>query len=474
MEKGFFIPLEPLKPADLPARTQPLWKITGPGAVLVGLAIGAGEIIIWPRLTAEFGAGMAWAAVLGVFLQVWINLEIGRWTVATGETIYSGYARVWRGFPLMFIFFLICGWIAPGWGRASGTALKALLVGPAGFGTDTFWTVITFAFVAFLLFGPKLVYRSVERTIVLLVLIITIGLILVALMASSKTAWWELGQGVVNIGYRAPGVSVKTLFIALVFAGAGGTANLFYSFYLRDKKIGMGEKIPVLTSLLHGDPETVPVSGFQYPENPENERSFQSWWRYLKFDQGFFFFFLNTLTVLLFILGALAVLRPRGIIPVPGSLIFDEAVILGQLWGRPGQIVFLLVGVATLFSSQLAIVDGVARSIADMLYTHVQPARKKSLSFWYMLVALIWIGAGILITYFMEKRGVTDLGFLLNAAYMGGFAMAVYVPLTLYLNYRYLPQSARPGFVCTLMMGIASLVYVGFAVSCVYWEFFRS
>ena len=43
----------------------------------------------------------------------------------------------------------------------------------------------------------------------------------------------------------------------------------------------------------------------------------------------------------------------------------------------------------------------------------------------------------------MEQLNVSELGFLFNAAYMGGFAMAVYVPLTLYMNYRFLPDFAK-------------------------------
>ncbi|MCA9443806.1 MAG: hypothetical protein KC964_23610, partial [Candidatus Omnitrophica bacterium] len=81
-----------------------------------------------------------------------------------------------------------------------------------------------------------------------------------------------------------------------------------------------------------------------------------------------------------------------------------------------------------------------------------------------------WMVVGCLITYFMEKNGVTDLGFLFNAAYMGGFAMAVYVPLTLYINLKHLPPCARPGKVCIFMMTVASMVYVGFAAACLYWE----
>ncbi|SVD52111.1 uncharacterized protein METZ01_LOCUS404965, partial [marine metagenome] len=129
--------VEDFKPGDMPERKFGFWQMAGPGAILVGLSIGAGEIIIWPRLVAEYGAGMVWAAVLGVFLQMWINLEVGRWTIATGETVFTGFSRIWKGFAPIFIFLTVFAWIAPGWGRASGLALKALLVGPGGFGSDT-------------------------------------------------------------------------------------------------------------------------------------------------------------------------------------------------------------------------------------------------------------------------------------------------------------------------------------------------
>ena len=133
-----FAPLEKFREADLPQRTKSFWQMAGPGAVLVGLSIGAGEIIIWPTTIAKYGAGMAWAAAVGVFLQVWINLEVARWTVATGETVYTGFSRVWRGFAPVFILLTIMGWLAPGWAQASGSALKALFVGPE-FGAGSFW-----------------------------------------------------------------------------------------------------------------------------------------------------------------------------------------------------------------------------------------------------------------------------------------------------------------------------------------------
>lgn len=466
-------PLDDLKTSDLPEKTLPFWKIAGPGAILVGLSIGAGEIVIWPRIAAEYGGSMVWAAVVGIFIQLWVNFEVARWTIATGETVYTGYSRVWRGFAPLFILLTLVSWIAPGWARASGLALKALLIGPGGWGSDTFWTVITFGAVTLILFGPKLIYNSVEKTIEVLVAIVTIGLIAVVIAIGSADTWKELGSGVLNIGYKDPRMSVKTLFIALVFAGAGGTANLFYTFYLRDKNIGMGGRLPQLQNPLRGRAETVPSTGFVVEDTEENRTRFTAWWNYVKKDQLLFFWALNTVTMMLFIFGALAVLHPKGIVPEKGTLIWDEAQVLAEVWGGPGRTIFLLVGVATLFSTQLALVDGVSRSVSDIVYTNFRGAKKRALSWWYMLIAGIWIIAGCLITFVMEQMGVSELGFLFNAAYMGGFAMALYVPLTLYINRRFLPKFAKPGGICTTMMILASLVYVGFAVSSIIWEIGR-
>lgn len=555
---SIFEPLPKFKIEDLPEKKVPNWKLAGPGAVLVGLSIGAGEIIIWPRIAAEYGSGMIWAAVIGVFLQLWINFEIGRWTIATGETVYTGYARAWRGFVPVFIVLTLLAWIAPGWGMASGLALKALLLGPDYEATSaglkflespSFWTTVTFAGVALVLFGPKLVYKSVERTIGVLVMLIVIALIVVAVKVGNAQTWASLGKGIVRVGHidqqgqkrlsvdaryatelergtvgaalrsafkesgielsqqaqstvketgsrwiiddgkqrfvvinnaagldvHNPGMGIKALFIALVFAGAGGTANLFYTFYLRDKHIGMGGRLPNMQNPLRGRGEKIPATGYRYEDTDHNKRQFQSWWGYVKQDQIFFFFGLNTLTILLFIFGALAVLHPNGIVPAKGTLISDEAQVLAAVWGKTGRTIFLLVGVATLFSTQLVLLDGVARSLADMVYTNFKRAQQRDMGWWYALFAVVWILAGCGLTFGMEIGGnkPSDLGFLFNAAYMGGFAMAIYVPLTLYINLRYLPKSAKPGPVCVVMMIIVSCVYVGFAVACIVDEVIR-
>lgn len=458
------VPVAPLEPADLPARSKAFWRMTGPGAVLVGLSIGAGEIVIWPRIAAEYGASMIWAAAVGVFLQMWVNIEVGRWTVATGESSYTGFTRLWRGFAFAFIFFNLAGWILPGWARTSGLALKALLLGPTHPSPDWLWTALTFAGVFLVLLGPKRVYAAVERTVTALVVLVVIGLSLIAFRVGTRETVVDLVRGTLSFGHIEAGFSVKQLFIALVFAGAGGTANLFYAFYLRDKQIGMGGRIPVLVNPFRGREETTPQTGFRFPDTPANRSRVRDWLRYVFIDQVLYFWFLNTFTIFLFIFGALAVLHPQGIVPQEGTLMWDEAAILAQSMGWLGRYLFLTVAVATLFSTQVTITDGVARSLSDIFSTSFRFGRRRGQAPWYAGLVVFIILTGTVLTAIMEYRGITELGFLLNSAYMSGFAMALYTPLLLWMNLRHLPPSARPAPWNVVMMIVASLVYVGFAV----------
>ncbi len=450
---------------DLPPLPGRFWDLVGPGAVLVGLSIGAGELIVWPRVTAQYGAAMTWAALLGVFFQLWLNVEIGRYTLATGESVYSGYRRVSHAFSWIFLGLNLAGWIVPGWARACGGALKVLAVGPDGPGSATLWTTVTFAAVAGVLFGPQRVYRSVERTVQVLVVIVTVGLIAIAFTVADAQTWRALAAGAVNFPFKDPAMPGYELFSALVFAGAGGTANLFFCFYILDKGWGMGALVPEVVNRLHGD-DHAPHAGFRIRDSEENRARWRAWIRHLTMDQVLFFWLLNTFTIVLFIVGALAVLHPRGIVPGSELLVWEEATILGSVWGGFGKTVFLLVGVACLFSTQLTVIDGVARSFTDILQGTFGWARKRSTGDLYAKVAVSWIVVGIGLTYLYES--IPPFVFLLSAGFFGGIAMAVYAPLTLWTNVTLLPKAVRPGRARIALLSVIALVYVAFAIVATY------
>jgi hypothetical protein len=452
----------PFVDADLPELPASFWQLVGPGAVLVGLSIGAGELVVWPLVTAQYGAAMTWAAVLGVFVQLWLNLEIGRYTLATGESVYSGYARISRIFPWVFLALNVIGWIVPGWARTCGGALKVLMVGPDGGGSPTAWTAVTFAAVALVLFGPKAVYSSVERTVQGLVVVVTVGLLFIAFSVADATTWADLGRGILNVPFKDPAMPGYELFSALVFAGAGGTANLFFCFYIRDKGWGMGAHIPAVVNPLRGREEKEVNTAFRIRDTAANRALWRAWNRHLTIDQGIFFWFLNTFTILLFIVGALAVLHARGIVPSQDLLVWQEATILEAAWGSSGKVIFLLVGVACLFSTQLTLIDGVARSCADILHGSFRWARSFSTSGLYGSIAAGWMVVGLYLTYLYEA--LPPIVFLLGAGFFGGIAMAVYAPLTLWINLRLIPEPFRPGKVRVAILTCVCALYITFAI----------
>ena len=77
-------------------RAPPLGKIIGPGIILVGVGLASGEFILFPYIASQVGLVFVWAALVGLLTQFFINMEIERYTLATGETALTGFSRLWR------------------------------------------------------------------------------------------------------------------------------------------------------------------------------------------------------------------------------------------------------------------------------------------------------------------------------------------------------------------------------------------
>jgi len=60
------------------------------------LAQGSGELIWWTYLTARYGAVFVGLLLPAALMQYFVNQEIVRYTITTGETFFSGMARIAR------------------------------------------------------------------------------------------------------------------------------------------------------------------------------------------------------------------------------------------------------------------------------------------------------------------------------------------------------------------------------------------
>jgi hypothetical protein len=167
----------------------------GPGIILLGLSIGSGEFVLWPRLTAEWGFAVFWACWVGVTLQFFLNMEIERYTLATGESAVTGFVRLsWLFGPVL----LVCAtvpWVWPGWATGAATLLTWEIGG----------SVTPYALGGLLLCGLLLslspvVYRTVEAAQILLVSVIFgLLIVLVALVVRSDTLV-AMAEGALQVG----------------------------------------------------------------------------------------------------------------------------------------------------------------------------------------------------------------------------------------------------------------------------------
>ena len=96
--------------------------------IAIGLALGSGEFVFWPYITYRSGFVFFWACLLGVITQYFINLEIERWTLATGESAITGFCRLSRWWAPVMLLLNILPWIWPGWATGAGKLLSWLVL----------------------------------------------------------------------------------------------------------------------------------------------------------------------------------------------------------------------------------------------------------------------------------------------------------------------------------------------------------
>ncbi len=463
---------EPLRPGDLPDMEKSFWRMTGPGAIMVGLAVGSGELVLWPWITARFGAVMAWAPLLAVFLQAWITIEIGRWAIATGESATRGLARAWVGIIYLFLGIMLLLTMLPGWGRLTAATVRFLIFGadepwPEGsvLGSDWLWYIpVTLAVWAVLL-GPTKIYNGVEMVVTIMVIVIFLGLIVVVARIGTMQDAREMAAGMLR-----PRIVLDEdfeflrFFGALVFAGAGGFGLMFYAYYLRDKGIGMGQRFPMLEVEIRGKSERANETGYVFADTPANQQRFRDWQNYVIYDTTLFFGVASMITLLLFMFAALVTLYPQEQGFGNDDLIWSLSNILGAAMGRWGQYLFLVVAIAALFSTIVANVDGGVRMWTDLIHTGFPRTTKWPSGLMYVTLMIGTWPIGFFSSWYFETHEVSILDFFFINAALNGGAMAIFTPTILYLNLRFLPKSARPGTVNIFFVLCATLMYAGFSV----------
>src|ERR671914_410552 len=142
----------------LPEPPTSTWKIIGPGIIAAGVGLASGEFVLYPYIASQVGLVFLWAAVVGLVTQFFINMEIERYTLATGETALTGFSRFWRHWGLVFAILTYFANLWPGWVTSSATLATYL------FGGNVTWIAIGMLLaIALILTLAPVVYVALEK-----------------------------------------------------------------------------------------------------------------------------------------------------------------------------------------------------------------------------------------------------------------------------------------------------------------------
>ena len=118
-------------------------------------------------------------------MQYFLNMEIERYTLATGETAVAGFVRFWKPWGVLFCLFTILPNMWPGWATSGVTILTFLMGG----GNVPYITIGILVASGVALTTSPVVYQTLERAQFFKVGLTLVFLAVAIVAAISGSAW---------------------------------------------------------------------------------------------------------------------------------------------------------------------------------------------------------------------------------------------------------------------------------------------
>lgn len=423
--------------------------ILGPSLIALAISIGSGEWLIGPLNVAKYGfMGIGWVILLSAVLQVFYNVELARFTLATGEVPVVAFGRIPPGYflwvPLALLVFYMA-FILGGWATSAGAGLFALFYGrPYQAGELETVRLIGIGLLLstylFVIPGRRIV-RTLEAVMGSIMAFVLIGIVLITLVVVPFDYWGTALASLV-IPTLPPAGSDPSLLGALAgFTALAAGLNFMFIGYYRDQGYGMGARTGYLATWPSGQRAKLEPVGKIFPESEKNARTWKRWFRYLLLDQWGIYFIGAMIGMLApsILVGYLANI-PGAVQPNSETMVAYAA---GQLGMRYGPVVngwVLLIGFMILYTTQVVVLELLVRNLTDALYALSgrfrawvdQDPRRFYYPFMLVVIALV----SIFIHLALPGQLVLLSGNISNFA-------AILFPLgMIYLNSR-LPKPAR-------------------------------
>ena len=446
-------------PEPLPFRKFMVY--IGPAMMSIALGLGSSELILYPRLTAEFGTGWVGMMVLSlVFQTVWAQ-QMARWTVLTGEHAVKFNARIISsvGALISITFFMFIAFAIPAWASVAATALRELVQWPKGIEIGTvFWAYVSFLLVFAVVFLSKVARSWIERiatgatllawvlltaaavTTIKLGTVADIGRHLFLWDIPEKMNWWILGS-------------------TLSWVGAGPTL-IWNTYWMKDAGWGMARNFGAIPGGL-GKSIKIRSEGL-FPEcTPGNVARLRTWIGRSNLVLWGAYFLGSLITILIVVGLSDTILRPLGLVPSGFEVIKHQALFFQKPLGAAGGVLFLVMAWLFFFNNQMTISEAVVRQNADATMTFLRKPNIKKVYFVWWGIYLVISFVLIALQYFGGQ--INPFSFVTYSAMLSLVSLVVSVFATILgmaMLYREFPRELRPSRLSIAVLGIGFVFYV--------------
>lgn len=214
-------------PPDTTASPAPRkgWSLIGPGIVVAATGVGAADLVATLIAGSKFGYALLWCVVLGCIAKIVLVESAGRYSLATGRTIFQGWASLGWWTKLYFGPYIVIWGFVYGAAAMAGTGLPLGSLFPAI--PVAWWGILSgLAGLALVWVGK---YGLFEKVCAALVGIMFVTMVGAALMTTPRLP--EIFAGLIPMIPETGLVNVLALG-----GGVGGTITLAaYGYWLREK-----------------------------------------------------------------------------------------------------------------------------------------------------------------------------------------------------------------------------------------------
>ncbi len=457
----------PISNQSLPS-APPLRNLIGPSFIILAAGLGSGEVILWPYLASNFGLGIMWAAILGITFQFFLNMEIERYSLVTGESIFVGLTRRFGKLsPYWFMFTSFVPWIWPGIIASSAKVLAASL----GIAYSGYIGIALLLLIGLFFSLGHVVYKT-QETVQKLIIILGVPLIVgITLYLAQRNDWLTLLAGIVGRGETVnletywlipAGIPFATFLAAFAYSGAGGNLNLAQSFYAKEKGYGMGKYFGKLTNIFSRKKSEIQLEGATFPQTPMNLKHFDGWWKKINLEHFLVFWLTGTISMLLLALLAYTTVFGHEGVETSINFVISEAAAISSITLPVVGTIFLVTAGLMLFGTQFSIYGSTSRIMTEnLIITNPKRFTPKSVSkfFYFFLWLQILAGISVFALGFTEPLTLVVLGAVLNA-----ISMFIYTGMVLFLNATLLPVKTRPNLLRKFALLVAFLFYGSFSI----------